>query len=297
VAEANESQSGKTYRGKLLASVYNERVSLVTQKQGGVGSDDESFNEALVRGHPFASGAFGARIVRHGTFYVDPEVYFIFLSSNGVNTTRDFANRSNIIRIRKQPEGYAFRQYPEGDVLQHVRANQPYVLGCVFAVIKVWLEQGKPKTNESRHDFRDWCQPLDWIVQNILKQTPLMDGHDSARDRVSNPVLGFVRKVAVAVEKDNRLDQELTTQQINQIANEHGIDIPSFQNNGDEAAFRIIGQQMKRVFKDAEGDSIELEGYRISRGSRLERRTNGEGSFAKKIYTISRIKSTAVTAT
>jgi hypothetical protein len=309
VAEANESQSGKTYRSKLIAAVYNEEVSLVTQKQGGVGSDDETFNEALVRGHPFilfdnrrgklnsphleafltAKGMFPARIVRLGTFYVDPEVYFIFLSSNGVDTTPDFANRSCIVRIRKRPEGYIFKNYPEGDVLDHVRTNQPYILGCVFVVAKEWLARGKPTTDEARHDFRAWCQPLDWIIQNILGEAPLMDGHDSAQQRVSNPARGFARKIALAVEKNNRLNQELTAQEINQIANEHGIEIPNYYNNGDDAAFKIIGQHAARLFKDSPDNTVAIESYKITRSERLEPRNDGQGNFIRKVYIISRI--------
>lgn len=53
VAEADQSQSGKTYRQKIIAALYNERVSLVTSRQGGVGSIDESLNQALVAGRPF----------------------------------------------------------------------------------------------------------------------------------------------------------------------------------------------------------------------------------------------------
>jgi len=34
VDEADQSQVGKTYRQKITAAVYNERVSLVTSRQG-----------------------------------------------------------------------------------------------------------------------------------------------------------------------------------------------------------------------------------------------------------------------
>jgi hypothetical protein len=53
VAEADQSQSGKTYRQKLVAAVYNESVSIVSQKIGGVGSVDESLSARLVEGRPF----------------------------------------------------------------------------------------------------------------------------------------------------------------------------------------------------------------------------------------------------
>jgi hypothetical protein len=207
-----------------------------------------------------------------------------------VDTTPDFANRSCIVRIRKRPSGYLFHVYPEGDVLDYVRANQPYVLGCVFSVVMEWLARGSPRTNETRHDFREWCQVLDWIVQNILGEAPLMDGHDGAKHRVSNPALGFARKIALAAEKDQRLNVELTAEQIRQIAFENAIDIPSYRDNGDDAAaFKIIGQHMARLFKNAADNVIRVESYTITKGERPERRNDGQGNYGRKVYIISRI--------
>ena len=56
-----------------------------------------------------------------------------------------------------------------------------------------------------RHDFRDWCQTLDWIVQNILKMPPLMDNHKSTQERMSNPKLVWLRNIALAVQQQKRL--------------------------------------------------------------------------------------------
>ena len=74
---------------------------------------------------------------------IDPSRFFLMLTSNGVETTRDFANRGSIVRNRKR-EGYTFNQYPEGDLLEHVRACQPHYLGAVFAIIREWIELGCP---------------------------------------------------------------------------------------------------------------------------------------------------------
>ena len=132
VAEADQSQSGKTYRQKVIAALYNERLSLVTSRQGGVGSIDESLNQALVAGRPCiqfdnfrgrfdsahleafltAEASFPCRVPHRGEITVSPENYFVFLTSNGVDTTRDLANRSNIIRIRKRAPGHKFRKFP-----------------------------------------------------------------------------------------------------------------------------------------------------------------------------------------
>jgi hypothetical protein len=63
--------------------------------------------------------------------------------------------------------------------LTHVREEQSYYLGCVFSVVKYWLENGKRRTDETRHSFREWAQTLDWILQNAFKDKiggDLIDG-------------------------------------------------------------------------------------------------------------------------
>src|SRR6266481_2891046 len=124
-------------------------------------------------------------------------------SGYGVNTTRDLANRSNIIRIRKKKDGFVFRKYPEGDLLMHVRARQAYYLGCVFAVVRHWYAEGRLRTNETRHDFREWVQIADWIVRNVFGLVPVMDGHQQAQERVSNPALVWLRSLILAIDQAN----------------------------------------------------------------------------------------------
>jgi len=53
IAEADESQSGKTYRHKVAAAVYNEILAPISRQQGGVGSIDEAFASVLLSGRPF----------------------------------------------------------------------------------------------------------------------------------------------------------------------------------------------------------------------------------------------------
>src|SRR5438067_11374824 len=121
-----------------------------------------------------AEGSFPARVPYRSEVQIDPDRFFILLSSNGVEATRDMANRSSIIRIRKR-ESFTYSDFSEGDLLSHIRANQSYYQGCVFAVIREWYRAGRPKSCELRHDFRGWFQALDWIVQNPFRAAPLME--------------------------------------------------------------------------------------------------------------------------
>ncbi|MEN9678586.1 MAG: hypothetical protein RIS76_4482, partial [Verrucomicrobiota bacterium] len=221
VAEANASQSGKTYRQKLIGAVYNSKLAVVAERKGGVGSMDEAFCDHLIKGKMFiqidnlrgkldskylesfmtGDGAhFNARTAYHPNVTIDPSEYFIYITSNGFEATKDLTNRASIIRIRKR-KNYAYRLWDDGrDVLALASTDfQPFLLGAVFKVVEEWVRQGKPRTTDTRHDFREWCQTLDWIVQHIFHSAPLMDGHENAKDRAANPHLTFLRALAISL--------------------------------------------------------------------------------------------------
>ena len=309
VAEADQSQSGKTYRQKIIAALYNERVSLVTSRQGGVGSIDESLNQALVAGRPFvqfdnfrgrfesshleafltAEGSFPCRIPHRGEVTVPPEHYFVFLTSNGVDTTRDLANRSNIIRIRKKSPGFVFTKFPEGDLLAHVRKLQAYYLGCVVAVIREWHAQGKPVTDETRHDFREWVQIVDWIGRNIFHTVPVMEGHQQAQERVSNPALVWLRNLVLAINEAGDLDRALTATDLNTICESADVTIPGLRTGADEdKAKKVIGSVMAKLFRDR--DTVEADGFVVTREEKYVARENSSngGNFKSKTYTVTK---------
>jgi hypothetical protein len=307
VAEADRSQSGKTYRQKIVAAIYNEKVSLVTCRTGGVGSVDESLNQALIAGRPFiqfdnfrgkfdsahleafmtAEGSFSCRVPYSGEIRVSPENFFIYLTSNGVDTTGDFANRSSIIRIRKKPAGFAYTKFEEGDLLDRVRHWQAFYLGCVFAVIREWHRQGQPRTDETRHDFREWVQTLDWIIQNIFMMAPIMDGHQQAQERVSNPQLVWLRTVVLAIAETGELNRQLTATDLQRICESANIAIPGLRAEADEdRAKRVIGTIMVKLFGNR--DELDVDGFTVLRRELAVARYNtlAGGSFKSKTYQV-----------
>ena len=287
VAEADKSQAGKGYRLSLVSAIYNEAGYFVTAKSGGVGSMDESFAAALVSGRPFicldnfrgkmdsqnleafltCPSLFPARIPHHGEVLLNPKRFLLQMSSNGLETTCDLANRASICRIRKRPD------YPYRDPLAELQRRQPYFLGCAFAVIGEWIAKGKPRTSDTRHDFREWSQTLDWIVQNVMGCAPLMDGHKAAQERTSNPALAWLRAVALAVDGENRLGSALIASELVEVCELHSIEIPG-KPADDDRAKRQVGSLCKQLFRD--GDSIEVDGFTVTRGQREYRKPSGD---------------------
>jgi len=279
LGEADQSQTGKGYRNKLTAAIYCCKVKTVTQKKGGVGSLEESFASALLRGYNFISfdnvrgaidspavesflteDSFFARTPYMAAVEIDPRRTLVQLTSNQADITIDLANRSACVSLLKQLHGYRFRQYPEGDILDHVRANQPRYLGAVFSVVRAWHTAGKPKTNETRHDFRAWARALDWIVRNIFHTSPLLDGHRETQVRMATPVLNWLRSVTLAVRQAERLEIPLRASDILEIISETSlVEVPGLPEGSDlsdesirKHVLQAIGRKLALCFKGSE---------------------------------------------
>ncbi len=284
VAEANMSQAGKSYRQQVVAAIYRERMGVVTNKTDGVGGPESTFQKHLSDGRAFiqfdnlrgkldsqllesfitAKGSFPVRIAFHPDILVDPSKHAIYISSNGFESTKDLANRSSIVRIIKR-ENHNFRSYDGLDLVEHVFSNISY-LASVYAVVKHWHAAGKPRTLETRHDFKQWCQICDWIVINVFKLPGLMEGHQEAKERASNPNLSFFRNLAVKLEAAHRLDQAMTASNIAEFCQDEEVVIIGLaEARQDEATARRIqvGKLMKAVLGDA--DERSWEGFRVVR--------------------------------
>ena len=290
LGEADASQSGKGFRNKLTAAVYNQSVRTVTQKRGGVGSLEETFNTVLIRGHSFVAldnirgtinspavesflteDSYLARVPHQAAVEIDPRRMVVQLTSNKADITVDLANRSSCVRILKQPQGYQYRQYPEGDVLDHVRANQALYLGAVFTVVRAWHATGKPRTNETGHDFRAWAKSLDWIVRNLLHAGPLLEGHRETQVRMATPVLNWLRDVALAVRDKSLLGAWLRAGDLVELISESSdAELPGLPEGGDlsdegvrKKALQAIGRRMSQCF--GSDSSRVIDGFEIER--------------------------------
>jgi hypothetical protein len=311
VAEANESQSGKSYRQQVVAAVYREKLGVVTRRSGGVGSMEETFQSQLVNGKAFiqfdnvrgkldsqlveafitANGPFATRIPYRGSVEVDPSKHIIFISSNGFESTKDLANRSCIVRINKRPN----HNYPLNngkDLATHVFENNTRYLAAVFAVVRHWYAAGKQRTADTRHDLREWCQVGDWIVVNVFKSAALMDGHDEAKQRASNSSLVFFRSLAVKLEAEGRLDVQLTATNIADFCEEADIVIPNLSeaNRLDPKHRRTqVGKLMKAVLEGAGECGRVWEGFRVVAAEANVPDAEGQPD-TRKYYTVTKVE-------
>jgi hypothetical protein len=185
IAEADQSQSGKTYRQKLVCAVYGATPYVVTQRVGGVGSLDESISTAILSGVPFilvdnfrgrvnsqplesalrGAGVVNVRVPHKGEMQIATGYINWMLSSNGIEGGRDFANRAVVTGIRKQAEGYKFKEYAGRDILGAVKVDQKRYLGAIFTVLMEWAapdglkpKKGGTSLENGRKRWIGWCK-------------------------------------------------------------------------------------------------------------------------------------------
>jgi len=135
LVEANASQTGKGYFVKLVAAVYSDVPATVTQSRGGVGSLEESFDQAVIAGRAFlcldnlrgnlnspklesflTEDEYLARVPYSSPVQVDPRKTILAVTSNRAELTRDSVNRTSLVRLEKQSADYSFKKYSEGDL-------------------------------------------------------------------------------------------------------------------------------------------------------------------------------------
>ena len=306
--QADKSQSGKGFFTKLLGAVYNELPSTVAQRTGGVGSIDENFDAALTLGRPvividnlrgklnspqmeafMTADIYSARIPYSEPATIDPRRYFIMATSNNFDLTPDMANRSCFIRIRKQKRTYSYQTFPEGNILRHIKANQPKYLGAVFAVVKEWVRLGCKTMPFSDHDFRDWCSALDWIVRNILHEVPLMDGHREAQLYTQCPDIEWLQNAWKCVSGLGSAKEALTAYQVAECCDCGEIELPGAQgmplkeldDSGVRQVCSQIGRRLNKLFKDlGEDDEIRLSAFSLVRETKKVRYPGGNSDMA-----------------
>ena len=214
---AEEFESGKGYRQQVIGAVYNMKLFTVGTTEGGVGSLDESVATAMSKGKfliqidnvvgdfksPFMAALMTAedisvRIPFSIATGVNPRRHYFFVTSNGANLTPDIASRCNVVRLLKRPSTYAWKAFPEGDLLDHVRAQQEHYLGCVFRIIKAWHEEGKPRSKNQGHRFREWFQIIDWILEHICGAKGVFEDHREAQEQQTGAAASFLTSIAEA---------------------------------------------------------------------------------------------------
>ncbi len=306
MVEADDSQAGKGTKCELTYAIYGEVPYPVVQKEGGVGSFDESLSMALFSGAPFIAldnlrgvlrstmleaaitpvspdKRVAVRVPHQGEMRVDARRITFQGTSNGFSSTNDLANRLLVTRLIRQQGDYQYTQWGGLGLLAHVQKFSVYFLSCVQSVVRYWHAAGKP-IYPTPHTFKQWIGALDWIVQNVFRATPLLDGHAGAAQRIANTGLSWLRTVANAAIKNDQADRELRACDIRLLCESYGCMPDDIKLDWDDGmAERAIGRIMAGCF--VHGDTVAVDGIIVKR---IERKPASNNWKPTKFYVFSR---------
>jgi hypothetical protein len=105
---------------------------------------------------------------------------------------------------------------------------------------------------------------MDWIVQNIFGLPPLLDGHREEQMRTANPRLQWLRDIARAIINAGYDGEPLTAADFGEAAEDHDLPLPGAKTFSESIDMRV-GRLLGRLFKDQDGDTISVDGMRITR--------------------------------
>ena len=130
---------------------------------------------------------------------------------------------------------------------------------------------------------------MDWIAQNIFGTVPIMEGHQQAQERVSNPALVWLRKVVLAANDAGDLNRALTATDLHGLCDGNDIEIPGLRLGADEdKGKKVIGLVMAKLFRDQQ--TLEVDGFNVTREEKYLCRDDASsgGNFKSKTYTVTR---------
>lgn len=311
VCEADCSQAGKGFFHKLVRAVYAHQAGMVNFGNGGVGSAGEAFDTALVSGKVFiqldnvrgkissqkiesfmTEDKYSARPAYSKNIEIDPKRTIISMTTNCAEMTEDLTNRCLTIRIRKR-KGYEYKKFDEGNLLDHVKANQPKYLGAAMKIVQEWHSRRCPQDMDARlkHDFRDHAGITEFIAREILGQPSMFDGYEAVRERMFNPDLSWLREIGLVMVKSAKARKAMTAKAILEILEDEGrYDLQpgvkpheSIESGGClQKAQRMFGRKMSGMFNEL--SEILIEDVLIRRTAKRIKRDDGKGHRNQLVY-------------
>jgi hypothetical protein len=290
IYEAEESQSGKGLAVELIGNLFGG-VQAVSQPSGGVGSFEEKIQSAMIGGHSIlnldnlkgridscfiesfvtANGPVQLR-VPHRVGMTDSRAHVLLCTSNGLQMTEDLGNRSLTARIRKQPAGYKWHNWPKGgengDIRDHVRAMRAQYLGAVYALVREWIKEGTP-TTETTHSFRRSVGALNWIVTKLLGLPDLMTGQSEIKARQASPIHRFLKEFAQTV--DPAAGSKFSALGLVTRAESYAVTLPESVEKriGETEQAKQMGILLGQAFKASGGKPLVLDGWKVIRTGEL----------------------------
>ena len=310
--DADSQGAGKNVLADFLTLPYVDNAARIAQDDSSVGSIDDKLGFAISTGEniilldnlkptrkqPELSSSFIESLITadakmshrspgQANVILETDGVCLYVTTNGMPISKDLAERSFYLSIRKKPLDYSFRRYPRGHN-NWIRSNRPKIMSAIYTILREYVLRGKPtKKLDTKHRFVIVTEALNYIVTEIMELPDISGGTNSLSRINIGPSLEIVRAICFAVDKTGNLGNDLKNLDIFEILqSENKEDIlglpysEELYSDEDNTKFtndakRSIGQKISRsmsnpnllgkVNSKKEDSSCTVEEYSITR--------------------------------
>jgi len=158
-SENARSNHTEELRKKLLAALISgrKRVHFSNNK----GYLNNAVFEAIVTAEKWADRVLG----RSEILELDNELDFSLSGNSGIGFTPDFANRCRFVRLFLDIEDANSRWFENPDLHKWVLENRELIISAMYALVRNWIEKGKPKGSLAFSSFPAWANICGGVME------------------------------------------------------------------------------------------------------------------------------------
>ena len=168
ICSSEESRTNNTeeLRKKILAAMIGGRKRMHFSNNKGF--IDNAVFESVITAEKYSDRILGKSEIL--TF--ENELDFSLSGNTGIGFTPDFANRCRFIRLFLDVEDANSRKFENPALHNWVMENRGLVLSALFALVRNWMDKGKPAGNTPFASFSKWAEICGGIMESAGYLSP-----------------------------------------------------------------------------------------------------------------------------
>lgn len=168
VSNSENSRSNNTdeLRKKILAAFIAGRKRLHFSNNKGF--IDNAVLEAIATAEKYSDRVLG----RNEVLSFDNDLDISLSGNLGVTFTPDLANRCRFINLFLDIEDANARQFNNPNLHNWIKENRSLILSALFALVRNWIEKGKPVGKVNFASFPEWAEVCGGIMEAAGYKSP-----------------------------------------------------------------------------------------------------------------------------
>jgi len=169
----HKGNSDDELRKKILAAFLagRKRLHFVNNK----GYLDNSVFEAIITTEKFSDRLLG----KNESPIFDNELEISLSGNVGIGFTPDLANRARFAKLFLEIEDANARKFERPNLHKWVLENREIILSAIYALIRNWIEKGKPDGSINFASFPDWARICGGIMEAAGYDSPCTPDKES----------------------------------------------------------------------------------------------------------------------